>query len=189
MKARFTGPQANRAKPQVIPSRKVRLMTLRRFRRTWITTEERVSIYFNFSFSPLLVLIAHCFNACIKLCCKLCVLTCFKRHLCSFLLYFRCDSKVLKFSSFLFFLLSLPSVNFGSVTLETFFLVMKENYALVSGDYKRIKRGVEKGSSLSSSSCMQLDQVLLSSRTANLFSLGNESNVSCFLSTAKEHPG
>lgn len=34
MKARLTGPQANRAKPQVIPRRKVRLSTLRRFRST-----------------------------------------------------------------------------------------------------------------------------------------------------------
>lgn len=34
MKARLTGPQANRAKPQVIPRRKVRLTTLRRFRST-----------------------------------------------------------------------------------------------------------------------------------------------------------
>lgn len=39
MKARLTGPQANRAKPHVIPSRKVRLTTLRRFRRTWNRTE------------------------------------------------------------------------------------------------------------------------------------------------------
>lgn len=38
MKARLTGPQANRAKPQVIPRRKVRLTTLRRFRSTCGTT-------------------------------------------------------------------------------------------------------------------------------------------------------
>lgn len=31
---RLTGPQAKKAKPQVMPSRKVRLMTLRRFRST-----------------------------------------------------------------------------------------------------------------------------------------------------------
>lgn len=34
MKARLTGPQAKRAKPHVIPRRKVRLTTLRRFRST-----------------------------------------------------------------------------------------------------------------------------------------------------------
>ena len=41
MKATLTGPQANSAKPQVIPSRKVRLMTLRRLRRTWDNTTKK----------------------------------------------------------------------------------------------------------------------------------------------------
>lgn len=44
MKATVTGPQAKRAKPQVIPSRKVRLTTLRRFLSTWRSTAKRLVV-------------------------------------------------------------------------------------------------------------------------------------------------
>lgn len=57
MNVSLTGPQAKKAKPHVIPSRKVRLMALRRFRRTWITAGENFKVLNVPSFPCLLSLL------------------------------------------------------------------------------------------------------------------------------------